>query len=210
MKPLTYSRMKKHLVIPFLAVALNCGATTPLKKNPQLLTQPSLVYPEVAKKEGHQGTVKIRLSINAEGAVDGAEVVESSKSALLDAAAIELTKSWNFSPAIDSEGHSVSTKALVPIEYVKDSIADLPSKTCSDFNSDVKWFKSVYPDKPIAEMRIYNLSLGALVVGSGSTSQMIEISKKFKKAYEKTLVRCADKPDENYWVNIKSNMSSWF
>lgn len=186
------------------------GATPVIKQNVRLLTQVPPSYPEAAKAAGHQGVVKLRLSINTEGGVEDVEVTESSKSAILDAAAVEHVKAWKLSPAIDSDDKPVAVKVVVPIEYGKDSIVDLPGKACSDLTVDVSWFRTVYPDKPLSDMRLYNLSLGVLAVGAGSAPKILETSRKFSKAFDKTVERCAQKPDEKYWENIKSGMSSWF
>jgi TonB family protein len=202
--------MNKLLLVPFAAIALHCSAAPAVKKNVQLLTQPAIEYPAQAKAEGHQGTVRLRLTIDVEGNVDSAEVAASSKSQLLDDAAIAAAKSWKFSPAIDADDHPVAVAVVMPIQYAKDSLNELPGKTCKDFSTDVKWFKSVNLEKPVSDMRIYNLSLGALVAGTGSVPKMIELTRKFQKSFDKTMARCEDKPDETYWENIKSNMSAWF
>jgi TonB family protein len=203
-------KMKKFILIALAAIPMACGAAPVIKKNVQLVSLPPLEYPAAAKAEGHQGTVKIRLSVNTEGMVEDAEVIESSRSSILDAAALEQVKAWKLSPALDADDKPVAVKVVAPIQYAKDSGAELIDKTCMDLNTDVKWFRSVYPDKPISDMRIYNLSLGVLAVGAGSVSNILETSKKFRNAFEKTVERCAEKPDEKYWENIKSKMSAWF
>lgn len=194
----------------FSSLAAASGAAPVMKQNVRLLSQPPESYPEAAKAAGHQGVVKLRLSINTEGRVDDAQLIESSKSSILDAAAMERVKAWKLSPAIDSDDKPMAVKVVAPIQYVKDSIVDLADKACSDLNVDVSWFRSVYPDKPVSDMHIYNLSLGLLAVGAGSGPKILETSRKFSKAFDKTVERCAEKPDEKYWENIKSGMSAWF
>lgn len=202
--------MKKLFALSLAAIALASGAQPVIKKNIRLLEQPAPNYPEAAKAAGHQGTVKLRLSVGADGVVEEAQVVESSRSPELDAAAIEQVKAWKLSPAIDADDKPVAIKVVVPVQYAKDSVVGLPSKTCADLTADVRWFRSAYPDAPLSEMRLYDLSLGVLAAGAGSVSNILETSKKFRKAFEKTVDRCADQPDETYWANIKSKMSSWF
>lgn len=202
--------MTRYLLIALAIIPLACGASPVIKQQVRLLTKPSISYPDAARAAGHQGTVRLRLSINTEGRIEDVEVVESSRSAVLDAAAVEQAKAWRLSPAIDVEDKPVAVKVVAPFEFAKDSIVDLPSKACSDLNVDVGWYRSVYPDKPISDMRLYNLSLGVLAMGAGSPSRILETSKKFSKAFEKTVERCADKPDEKYWDNIQSRMNAWF
>lgn len=45
---------------------------------------------------------------------------------------------------------------------------------------------------------------------AGSGPKILDTSRKFSKAFDKTVARCAEKPDEKYWENIKSGMSAWF
>lgn len=194
----------------FSNMAGAAGDAPVIKQNVRLLSEPPASYPAAAKAAGHQGVVKLRLSINTEGGVEDAQVIESSRSDLLDAAAVEQVKAWKLSPAIDAEDKPMAVKVVAPIKYVKDSIADLANKACSDLNVDVSWFRSVYPDKPVSDMNIYNLSLGLLAMAAGSGPKMLETSRKFSKAFDKTVERCAEKPDEKYWENIKSGMSAWF
>lgn len=47
-------------------------------------------------------------------------------------------------------------------------------------------------------------------MGAGSPSRILEPSKKFSKAFETTVERCVDKPDENHWDSIQSSMNAWF
>jgi len=82
-------------------------ATPVVKRNVRLLTQAAPSYPEEAKAVGHQGVVKLRLSINAEGGIEDVEMTESSKSAILDAAAVEHVKAWKLLPAIASDDKTV-------------------------------------------------------------------------------------------------------
>lgn len=114
-------------------------------------------------------------------------MVESSISSILDAAALEQVKAWKLSPGLDADDKPVAVKVVVPIQYAKESGAEMIDTTCMDLNVDVKWFRSVYPDKPMSGMRIYNLSLGVLAVGHGSVSNILETSKRFRKAFEKAV-----------------------
>jgi TonB family protein len=145
-------------LIALAIIPLACGASPVIKQQVRLLTKLSISYPDAARAAGHQGTVRLRLSINTEGRIEDVEVVESSRSAVLDAAAVEQAKALTLPPAINVE------------------------------------------DKPVSGMRLYNLFLGVLAMGAGSPS----------KAFEKTVERCADKPDEKYWDNIQSRMNAWF
>lgn len=56
-------------------------------------------YPEVARSEGWQGTVILRVLVDQEGRSRAVEVSRSSGFEALDRAALETVKSWRFHPA---------------------------------------------------------------------------------------------------------------
>jgi periplasmic protein TonB len=72
-------------------------------------------YPALAQRMGEEGTVRLSLSISAQGMVTAADVVKSSGSPELDAAAAAWVKAnWRYRPAVQG-GVAVasSTQALV-------------------------------------------------------------------------------------------------
>ncbi len=56
-------------------------------------------YPEVSRRRGHEGTVRLELSVDASGLVVDVRVTESSGFSALDAAAVETLREWRFRPA---------------------------------------------------------------------------------------------------------------
>ncbi len=56
-------------------------------------------YPEEARKQKHQGRVVLRMVINADGEVEGVEVIEGQPYGLSEAA-VAAARSWRFSPAM--------------------------------------------------------------------------------------------------------------
>ena len=68
---------------------------------PSPLINPAPSYPRLARKLGHEGVVRLEITIGKNGLPHGVEVIESSGHRELDARAIEtvLTK-WRFLPAL--------------------------------------------------------------------------------------------------------------
>ncbi len=87
-------------------------------------TKPSLqidpgctpVYPAEAIRLELQGTTKLRFSVTDKGTLSKAEVIQSSGSDLLDAAAISGLATCKFKPAQDANGASMP--ASFDVEYV--------------------------------------------------------------------------------------------
>ena len=76
------------------------------------------VYPLAARRYGMEGTVRVRLCVLPDGAVDQVQTTQSSGSPLLDAAAIEAVKRSTFRPAQTASGRRVRSCVLVPYRFV--------------------------------------------------------------------------------------------
>ncbi len=80
-------------------------------------SNPPPIYPEAARRREQQGTVTIRVLVGADGAVERAELAESSGFDSLDDAALETVRSrWRFVPARHG-GLAVESWVLVPIRF---------------------------------------------------------------------------------------------
>jgi TonB family protein len=89
------------------------GAHVPLlTRPPELLEFVQAPYPEQAQQEGLQGSVKLSITLDAEGAVAAAAVTEPAGHGF-DEAALWAVKQFRFSPA-EVDGHP----AAVQLEYV--------------------------------------------------------------------------------------------
>jgi TonB family protein len=74
------------------------------------------LYPRMAREQGWQGKVVLRVRITAEGTVKHAAVQESSGFPVLDDSAVQAVKTWSFEPAKNGEFAVASTVAL-PIRF---------------------------------------------------------------------------------------------
>lgn len=73
-------------------------------------------YPLVARKRGYQGQAIIRVELSPTGEVTTARVAESSGYAMLDTAARDAVRNWQFAPAT-RDGRPVAGQIDVPIEF---------------------------------------------------------------------------------------------
>lgn len=74
-------------------------------------------YPALDRRLGHEGTVHLALSIDAQGAVTGASVEQSSGYDGLDAAAIAWVKAhWRYKPALHN-GTPIAAAAKADITF---------------------------------------------------------------------------------------------
>ncbi len=83
------------------------------------LNNPAPEYPQLAVRQGWQGTVLLRVRVLANGSVESAEVKQSSGRRLLDDEAVRTVKRWAFTPA--KRGNTpIDGWASVPIEFILD------------------------------------------------------------------------------------------
>jgi TonB family protein len=81
---------------------------------PKVVKQQAPKYPKGSPGASTRGTVLIMITIDSDGNVPDAEVLESVPA--LDAAALECVRDWRFKPAM-IKGEPVSTLALVPVTF---------------------------------------------------------------------------------------------
>lgn len=74
-------------------------------------------YPQDARKNGIEGTVRIRVLIDVNGRVTEAFVSSSSGSGSLDQSALQAVYKWRFSPARDANGQKVKCYVNIPVVF---------------------------------------------------------------------------------------------
>jgi protein TonB len=85
---------------------------------PVVIANPSPPYPDLALREGAEGTVIVRVAIDTEGKVSHAKVMQSSGRDDFDHAAVEtIEKRWRYRPAM-SWGHPVEDAETVRVRFV--------------------------------------------------------------------------------------------
>lgn len=91
---------------------------------PQLIRNPPPVYPPQALEQGTEGRTVVRAKVSRTGAVLETDIVQSSGSALLDAAAEEAVRRWTFQPA-QRFGLTVEMEVGVPVVFsIKEALRD--------------------------------------------------------------------------------------
>lgn len=88
--------------------------TVPAQVNESANPRP--VYPELARKRGQEGIVRVRCQVNDIGIVTGISLAQSSGHKLLDDAALKAVRKWRFKPALYN-GQPVAGSLIVPVEF---------------------------------------------------------------------------------------------
>jgi len=85
--------------------------------NPAYLHNPAPEYPRAARNRGWQGTVVLRVKVDAAGKPESVTVEQSCGHDMLDESAATAVKAWQFVPAMRGETAEAST-VLVPVVFV--------------------------------------------------------------------------------------------
>ena len=89
---------------------------TPPVFSADYLQNPAPAYPSLARRQGQQGRVVLRVLVNATGAAEQLEVRTSSGHAALDGAALEAVRRWRFVPARQG-AEPVPAWVLIPLNF---------------------------------------------------------------------------------------------
>ncbi len=89
---------------------------TPAHVDPNYLHRPNPVYPALSKRLREEGTVLLRVNLDAQGIILDISIEKSSGFQRLDQAAHEAVKQWRFVPAKRGQV-AMPSSALVPIEF---------------------------------------------------------------------------------------------
>ena len=73
-------------------------------------------YPHIAREQGWEGTVVLRIKVNRGGSVDAITTRKSSGFPILDDSALQSVKKWTFKPAKDGE-FPISATVDLPIRF---------------------------------------------------------------------------------------------
>lgn len=90
------------------------------RAQPQPLSTPAPRYPREALRMGAGGTVRITVTVAADGSVERQALTESSGNRHLDRAALEAVRRWRFQPATRN-GQPVAAEVSVPIVFNPDA-----------------------------------------------------------------------------------------
>ncbi len=104
--PAGEARVEKPSAAPVVAPSFNAA----------YLRNPAPRYPIIARRNGEQGTVMLKVLVTREGAPANVSVDKTSGSAHLDSAALETVRSWRFTPARQG-AQPVEAWVLVPIVF---------------------------------------------------------------------------------------------
>lgn len=83
---------------------------------PAYLNNKPPAYPEIARRNGYEGTVVLRVYVLPDGNPDKLEIEKESGYSVLDNAAIKAVKKWKFKPATRGS-KEIASWVIIPIKF---------------------------------------------------------------------------------------------
>jgi protein TonB len=90
-----------------------------INRDPEPVARLQPEYPRQAFRGHEEGTVLVRVNVDANGMATNPEVVNRSGSRELDRAAIDAVRKWQFKPAL-KDGKAIASTVDVPVEFKLD------------------------------------------------------------------------------------------
>jgi len=85
-------------------------------RDPEPIARIQPEYPPQAFRNHEQGTVLVRVNVDANGMATDPQVVNRSGSRELDSAAMDAVRKWQFKPAL-KDGKAIASTVDVPVEF---------------------------------------------------------------------------------------------
>jgi TonB family protein len=151
------------------------------------MTRPA--YAEADRLAGVQGDVTVRGIVQPDGTIADVAIAESSRSPALDEASLAAVRQWTFAPV------EAPTDYQVEIEYRKDDLNTLATKTCADLNLDVAYFRGAFPEAPVSDMPLKDVLVGMMMV-TNRGGMSVETIRRSSEAFDRTVEWCSTRSNE--------------
>lgn len=145
---------------------------------------------------GHTGSVVLEITVQPDGSKGPAAVVESSRSDILDAEGVRLIETAGF------RAPAQTTRYRAKVEF---SAAD-DALTCAGMARQVRWFQQAWPERPLKEAEIFNISRGLLLLAGMPDTPNREVARaqgrqwdRFEAEFPQIVEACEREPDRPYF-----------
>lgn len=138
-------------VAPAVAPAPAASAARSWVRPPRGPQGPQPRMPPEALRAGHQGSVLVRFQVMEDGRPGEAEVLSSSRSPLLDRAALRGLRQLRFQPAQNAAGEPVMATAQLRMDFLE---WPEPGHRCDALGRQVSWTREAWAELPKEQWRL--------------------------------------------------------
>lgn len=163
--------------------------------------EPLVSFSELGDAAGHTGRAVVEATLHPDGKIERLEVVQSSRSELLDADALSTVAEarYNRLPA-------EPTRLRLTVEFRP---TEALTMKCDEFARQVRWYETAWPERTMKDTIIYVMSLGFTVLtdpqGDGLRAAMGRVGE-FESAFRATLTDCEARPDHLYMQTLNRRL----
>jgi len=195
--PVKYLQAQNDLKSAIPSAGTKLPAAASINKLPHQLIHPGdLFYPEAQAKKGLQGEVTLEIRLSKSGKATTVKVLTSSKSVELDKNALAFVNTGYWKLPENGLKYFEGVY-LLNVIFIRDSVLTINAKTCADFNTDLKYFRSIHGGETTKNFGalelIANISTVQLMKNQGANGAL-----KFVKSVDAinndTINACAKKP----------------
>jgi TonB family protein len=197
------------LIMPSVALAQapdTLPEAKPLSTSDVVIYATDPAYPSELARAGVQGKMIVLATLGADGKPERTAIHESSRSAQLDQIAQTYVGKLGYK-GDEKNPIGPGTKLLIPVEFTKDTFAELPNKTCNDLNIDLAYFTTTFPEAKPSDLRFFNLATGALFFIVKS-EQRIPFAKSVKVIVANSIAHCAAHPENKVFAVMKQALDA--
>lgn len=188
------------------------AAAAPIKVEGYQIRWASKYYPAEAKARHAQGSTEVQQSFLNGKAVGAATLLLSSRAPELDASALALVHGLQLKSTGTDEAPDAVTY-IFPVDFVRDTMASISTKPCSEITEDIAYFKASNPGTDVDKRPFDTMVLGMLAIqvrGIGYNAQKISrLLKAYKQANPATALECEQHPEALFIEVLQKQMRNF-
>jgi TonB family protein len=147
--PAKYPQAKTQLTSAALSSGVKLPAAIATNKLPHQLIYPGdLFYPVAQAKRGLQGEVTLEIYLSKTGKATEVKVINTSKSVELDKNALTFVNTGYWKLPENGLKYYEGVYSL-NVVFLRDSVLTINTKTCAEFNADLKYFRSIHGSEAV-------------------------------------------------------------
>lgn len=170
-------------------------------ENPMYVARVEPVFGDAARAAGEHGKVVIDGKIGSDGRLVDAVVSQSSRSATLDAVALDAATASRYRPYRDGTGRPIALPVRIPIGFdnyrTPGPGGGILRYRCDQFARDESWWAATWPASEKREFYSMMLGLSALSQDMlAQPSRFLEKKAAFDMRYAAAGLECAARPEK--------------
>lgn len=182
-------------------------------RGPKRISGTEAEMPQAAKLAFHNGKVVVGLRIDPEGLPADLKVVSSSKSDLLDNAALAAVAASRYERPVDLQGRPASFEMQIEQNFSQAEqgggsyLTGLKSYRCDTFIGELDWWTAAHLGEKVSKLEFYAFMGGLSFVAPDALgwgkSDFLSLARRHPVAWEKAVQQCRKEPGSRFLEQYK-------